>query len=204
MIFKWSHISPPSRLQSFLVYFHIIFLRSVCLCNVSIIRIMHIWWKLAINNILDTVSSHRLMCILFCLLYLTDTSQFFQYLKGTYSVVMENLDDLFSVSLMERKDSVSCNSMKRKTVSFTWKSRLTNFHSFPQSPENTLCETSICPFLKTWTAMPFMGTYKRNWKEHHLVCNGRCIIAHKNFQIYWGFSLSQNCQKPHQQNQLCL
>lgn len=56
------------------------------------------------------------MCILFCLPYLSDMSQFFQYLKGMYGVVMDSLDDLFSVSLMERRDSVSCNSTKEKTV----------------------------------------------------------------------------------------
>lgn len=111
MIFKLNHISPPSRLQSFLVFFHIIFLQSVCLCNVSIIRIMHIWWKLAINNISDTLSSHWLMRILFCLLYLTDMSQFFQYPRDMYCIVMEN-----SVSFMEIKDSLSCNSIQRKPV----------------------------------------------------------------------------------------
>lgn len=114
MIFKLNHISPSTRLQYFLVFFHIIFLQCVCLCNVSIIGIMHIWWKLAINNILDTISSHWLMCILFCLLYLTVMSQFFQYPQGMYSIVMEKSDDLFSVSLMEIKDSLSCNSIEWK------------------------------------------------------------------------------------------
>lgn len=42
MWFNLKIISPPSRVQSFSVFFHIIFLPSVCLCNVSIIRIMHI------------------------------------------------------------------------------------------------------------------------------------------------------------------
>lgn len=56
------------------------------------------------------------MCILFCLQYLTDVSQFFQYPRGTESIVMENSDDLFSVSLAEIKDSLSCNSVQGKAV----------------------------------------------------------------------------------------
>lgn len=157
MIFKLNHISPPSWLQSFLVHFHIIFLQSVCLCNVSIIRIMHIWWKLAINNLLDTVSSHWLMCILFCLLYLTDMSQFFQYLKGTYSVVMENLDDLISVSLMERKDSVSCNSIKGKTVFTHLKIKAFQFSLIPTQSRKYSISNKYLSFLKNMNTSAIYG-----------------------------------------------
>lgn len=56
------------------------------------------------------------MCIIYCLQYLTDMSQFLQYWMGTYSIVMENSDDLFSVTLAEIKDSLSYNSIQGKTA----------------------------------------------------------------------------------------
>lgn len=66
---KWNSIfHPQNGEQSFPSVLSYNFTLK-CLCNKLLMRTMHIWWKPLISNIMETVTRHWLMCILFCLLH---------------------------------------------------------------------------------------------------------------------------------------